>query len=116
MKRLLEALDELDALEREATPGEWGYDSYARVWQSPDSPGWNEDDEALLYCPVKSGDTATDQGASDLALVAALRNAYPLLSRALRASLEIVDMRDSDLPGDSERDLAAIEAELEARR
>lgn len=73
-------LNELERLEKAATPGPWAWNSYGSVCTV------NEPCYAVCALPRRHGDEATKQGASDARFIEAVRNALPELLRRLRAA------------------------------
>ncbi len=104
-------LDKLDAIEAKATASPWFYNSYSSVF-SRNTPEYDliieelmgvkrpltyeekkreyDADPAICYVPAQYGDTATGRHAIDADFIAELRNAYPEISKEIRALREVV--------------------------
>lgn len=120
-------LDELERLEREATPGPWKHwDADGVAWDDPKACGYDSRENgrgAPYYCTGPRTESDTQAG-RDAALIAAARNALPeLLAEVRKLRLAVNawagDMRalaaDCGQAGD-ECPRGAVERELRALR
>lgn len=107
-------LDELERLEREATPGPWAGGNAFDVFTDDDAARRGEPGTHIAHTDP-SQDKEFDKGRADRNLIVALRNAAP----AMIAELRTLRVRVAELERDLQRDepraaLAAILRELDA--
>lgn len=89
MSDLLKLLDELDALEKEATPGEWKWEPNS-FCSGKLKGSFIQTSQGLELASVNSRPFASQATSeSNAALITALRNNWPRISKALRDAYKI---------------------------